>query len=133
MGFVAMADHEIKVAGLQQVVFDAGKNQSRVAFADLRDKNTDRKSLLLAQRTGDKIRAVIEFLCGRKNAVRVFSGNRADLGVAFNTMETAAGDSFRYLARLVIVTGCEPFFSADGPLDRGVIDVEFLALGQIRG
>jgi hypothetical protein len=36
---------------------------------------------------------------------RVFSGKRAALGVEFNTIETAAGESFRYLARLLMVTG----------------------------
>ncbi len=44
-----MADHKIKIAFLQEMVFDAGHHQGRVAFADFRDDDADGEAALGAQ------------------------------------------------------------------------------------
>ena len=49
VGAMTVADDEIEIAFLEQMVFDAGENQRGVAFADFRNNHADGEAALLPQ------------------------------------------------------------------------------------
>src|SRR2546430_11560688 len=61
---MTVADYEIKIAFLEQMIFNARHDQRRVTFADRWNKHADRVAPLLPQGSGKVIRSVIQ-LSGR--------------------------------------------------------------------
>src|SRR5262249_37983479 len=66
---MAVAHDEVEVTLLKEVVFDAGKNERGVAFANLRNDNADGGTSLTAERPSPKIRAVVQFAGRRADQV----------------------------------------------------------------
>ena len=64
---VAVADHEIKVAFLEQVVFDSGHNEGGVSLADFRNNDADGEAALLPEGSRKMIGPVIQFAGSRAN------------------------------------------------------------------
>jgi hypothetical protein len=70
-----VADDIMKVAGLEEVLFNAVHQHGEVAFAELRHDHADRKGLAGAQGTGDGIGAVVQPLGGFEDALACGGGD----------------------------------------------------------
>ena len=70
-----MAHHEIEVAFLQKVIFDAGHDQRGIAFADFRNDDADGEAALLAQRAGHEIWTIVQLASGGADALLRARGN----------------------------------------------------------
>ena len=66
---VVMADEKVEVPGVEQSLFDAGEHEGCVAFADFRDEDADGLAAAVAKGARKKIRAVVEGVCGREDAI----------------------------------------------------------------
>ncbi len=75
-----VTDDKIKVAFLQKVIFDSGKNQGSVAFADFRHNYPNGEAALLTQHTGHRVGAIIQFASGGANASLRLLWNRLGCG-----------------------------------------------------
>ena len=64
VGSVAMADDEVEVALLEEVILDPGKYQGGVTFADLGNDHANGEASFLAQRSGHQIRTVVQLASG---------------------------------------------------------------------
>src|SRR5581483_6908005 len=91
-----MAGHEIHVSGLKQVVLNPRQNEGSVPVAQLGDDDSDGERSLRAQRTGEKVGAVIEITRGGKDAVLGFLRNGlCFLGVVKDERERSGGEAER--------------------------------------
>src|SRR5206468_12316581 len=64
---MTVADHEIEITFLEQMIFNSRHDQRRVPFADLRNKHADRVAPLLPQGSRKMIRSVIQLSSCRTN------------------------------------------------------------------
>ena len=68
-GLVMMADEEVEISGLEQVLFYACENEDGVAFADLGNEHPDRLAAAAAQGASGEIRTVLELFGRGEDAV----------------------------------------------------------------
>ena len=64
---MTVADHEIKIAFLKQMIFNSGHDQRRVPLADFWNQDADRVAPLLPQGSRKVIRSVIQLSSCRTN------------------------------------------------------------------
>ena len=68
-GLVMMADEEVEVSGLEQVLFDAAEDEGSVALANLGDKDADGLGAAIAEGARGEVGAVVEALGRGEDAV----------------------------------------------------------------
>src|SRR5580698_1011961 len=62
VGAMPMTHHKVKISFLQEIVFHATHDRSRIAVADLGNDDADGEAPLCTQRTREEIRAVFVLL-----------------------------------------------------------------------
>jgi hypothetical protein len=56
---MTVADHEVEITLLEQMIFDSGHDQRCIPFTDYRHNHADRVTPPLPKRTGEVIRTVV--------------------------------------------------------------------------
>ena len=69
VGAAEMADGEVEVAGLEEVLFDAEHEAGEVAFAEFGDDDPDGVGEACAEHAGVEVGAVLEFFGGGEDAL----------------------------------------------------------------
>lgn len=68
-GLMVMADEEMEVSGLEQVLFYAAENEGGVALANLGNEDADGLAAAVAEGAGGEVGAVVETFRGGKDTV----------------------------------------------------------------
>lgn len=67
-----MADDEVEIPGLQQVLLDAVHHHGEVALAELWNDHANREGLPSAEGAGEKVRPIIQLLRGGQHTLSGF-------------------------------------------------------------
>ena len=105
VGFALVADDEVQVSGLHEVLFDAVHEHGEVAFAELGDHDADGEGLSGAERAGDLVGPVVEPPGGFEDALPGGGGDGRGAGGVVHDERDGGGREAEVLGEDLQVDG----------------------------